>query len=208
MATLTAFRCGDGPMSPAALLTHDDATERLLATASDLFYRRGVGAVTMAAVRDASGVSLRRIYALYPTKADLVTAWLTRRHETWSEWFGSSIAERSSDVTVVDAIFDALAEWLTATDHRGCAFINTLAETDVLTAEHRSVIELHKQQLVGTIAEHVDDAEAIAVLVDGAIVQSAIFHTTAPVEAARRAAQAVVSTTPPNQLMPMSGARS
>jgi AcrR family transcriptional regulator len=196
-------------MSPAALLTHDDATERLLATADDLFYRRGVGVVTMAAVRDASGVSLRRMYALYPTKADLVTAWLTRRHETWSEWFRSSIAERAHHgVTVVDAMFDALVEWLTATDHRGCAFINTLAETDVLTAEHRSVIKHHKQQLVETIAEHVDDAAAIAVLVDGAIVQSAIFHTTAPVEAARRAARAVVSTTPPNQLMPTPGARS
>jgi AcrR family transcriptional regulator len=196
-------------MSPAALLTHDDATERLLATADDLFYRRGVGAVTMAEMRDASGVSLRRIYSLYPAKADLVTAWLTRRHQTWSDWFRTSITERTGDgVAVVDAMFDALTEWLTATDHRGCAFINTLAETDVLTAEHRSVIKHHKQQLVGTIAEHVDDAEAIAVLIDGAIVQSAIFHTTAPVEAARRAAQAVVSTTPPNQLMPTPGARS
>lgn len=196
-------------MSPAALLTHDDATERLLATADDLFYRRGVGAVTMAEVRDASGVSMRRIYSLYPTKADLVTAWLTRRHETWSEWFRSSITEqRSEGVTVVDAMFDALAAWLAATDQRGCAFINMLAETEVVTAAHRAVIEQHKQQLIELIARHAEDPAAIAVLLDGAIVQSAIFGTTAPVEAARRAAHALVNastipptispTTPPN----------
>ena len=62
-------------MSPAATMSVDDAERAILETADQLFYERGIALVTMADVRDAAGVSMRRMYQLYPSKADLVAAW-------------------------------------------------------------------------------------------------------------------------------------
>ena len=52
----------------------DAARERLLDAAEGLFYARGIQAVGMDAVREASGLPLKRLYALYPGKAALVEA--------------------------------------------------------------------------------------------------------------------------------------
>ena len=81
-------------MSPAA--TMDDATARaaVLQSANEVFYARGIAGVGMADIRDEAGVSLRRLYTLYPSKRELVTAWLTDRHSTWMEWFTGSVDQR------------------------------------------------------------------------------------------------------------------
>lgn len=170
-------------------ITESDATRQLLTAADALFYRRGIGAVTMAEVRDRSGVSFRRMYALFATKADLVAAWLDRRHESWIDWFRHEIDAGEDDGrSTVDAIFDAIAGWMRSTDYRGCGFVNTLAETGELTDAHRELIRRHKRELLDLLAGRTSDGAALAVLVDGAIVQSAVFRSTRPVDAARRAA--------------------
>ena len=174
-------------MSPATL-TDSEARQRVLRAADDLFYRRGVTGVTMAQVRDASAVSLRRLYVMYPNKSDLVAAWLESRHHSWLQMFTTSVADRlASGAARSDAIFEFLADWLVATDYRGCGFINSLAEVSATTSEHRDLIREHKAAVIEVLAEHSDQPEALAVLVDGAIVQAAIFRSRHPVEAARQA---------------------
>lgn len=179
-------------MSPAAVLEPDEARSAALGAADALFYVRGVNAVSMAEIRDQSGVSLRRLYSMYPSKADLVAGWLENRHVTW-------MADHTSRVDVllaagadpIDATFDAIASWMTDTKFRGCGFINTNAELHDLTERQRQIIQRHKRAL----ADHLDglfpNGRAIAVLVDGAIVQAAMFVSTAPIELARAAARLV-----------------
>ncbi len=53
-----------------------DATDRL-------FYEHGIRAVGMDAIRDASGVSLKRLYRLYPAKDQLAEAMLRRRADAF-----------------------------------------------------------------------------------------------------------------------------
>jgi AcrR family transcriptional regulator len=174
--------------APAEAAT-DDRRDAVLLAADELFYARGIGAVTMADVRDRSGVAFRRLYSMFPRKSDLVTGWLTRRHATWTAGFECGIEERlAGGARPVDAIFGALESWLVATEFRGCGFINTLAETGEVTDEHRAVIRAHKQALVDSLARYTDHPMALAVLIDGAIVQASVFVSTVPVGAARRAA--------------------
>ena len=179
----------------AATLTHEQAQASILEAADELFYPNGVGSVTMAHVRDRSGVSLRRLYSLYPAKSDLITGWLTFRHEQWISWFTDEI-ERAIDLGAgrVDAVFDTLEAWLTDTGFRGCGFINTLLEMHQLTDDHRCIISDHKQDMTQVLAEYTADSAAMAVLVDGAIVQAAIYQNLYPVNAARRAAFALQTT--------------
>lgn len=143
----------------------------------------------MAEVRDASGVSLRRLYRLYPAKPTLIASWLEYRHHRWLDWFDSEIDARvAAGHDVVDAVFNALAEWVEETNFRGCAFLNTLAETGDLTEEHRRIIGEHKHAISTRLADRLGSGDLFAVLVDGALVRSAALRSTAPIDAARTAA--------------------
>jgi AcrR family transcriptional regulator len=180
-------------MSPAATLDPTEARTAALAAADDLFYTRGVAAVTVAEVRDRSGVSLRRLYTMDPSKSDLVAAWLEFRHVTWMTGFSERVAsEISQGEAPVDAVFNALEQWMTATTFRGCGFINTHAESSELTEQHRSTIRMHKTALADYLQETIGHGAALAVLVDGAIVQASIFGNAEPIHAAHQAAQTLI----------------
>lgn len=187
-------------MSPAPTLTLDDARVAVLAAADALFYERGIAAVPMADIRDRSGVSLRRMYSMFPHKADLVTGWLENRHESWMAMFTTGIDGRlAAGEAPVDAVFGSLTAWLIATDFRGCGFINTLAETGVVTDRHREIIRHHKQALIGLLGQFTDQQDALAVVIDGAIVQASVFGSAGPVDAARHAATPLFNPTPQRQ---------
>lgn len=193
-------------MSPAAVFTIEDADRLVLDAADILFYERGISGVGMAEVRDASGVSLRRIYGLYPSKQDLVAAWLTDRHERWMRWFTETVDRHITRGTdPVLAAFDALREWTRSPGYRGCAFINAIAEPMEITEQHRTIVADHKRSLVrhlATLATRRQSrtpswfADALAVLIDGAIVQAAIFGNDRPITAARKAAARLLETMP------------
>lgn len=193
-------------MSPAATFSLDDAERLILDAADALFYERGISGVGMAEIRDASGVSLRRIYRLHPSKRDLVAAWLNDRHDRWMNWFTATIdrhVARGTDPVL--AAFDALREWTRSPGYRGCAFINAIAEPTEIDDHHRAIVADHKRSLVRHLTSLMAPApsrsptwlpDALAVLIDGAIVQSAILGNDKPILAARKAAARLLEATP------------
>lgn len=193
-------------MSPAATMTIDESRQAVLRAADALFYARGITGVVMADVRDASGVSMRRLYTMYPSKRDLVTGWLTDRHETWMAWFTTSVERHiAAGADPVLATFDAIAEWVTSPGYRGCAFINSLAETHEIDDSHRTIIAVHKRDLIDYLANLTSRGHpgapawlpaALGVIVDGAIVQCTTFGSTGPLDAARAAVHQLLETTP------------
>jgi AcrR family transcriptional regulator len=177
-------------MSPTATLSVDEAREASVRAADDLFYRRGIPAVTMAEIRDRSAVSLRRLYSMYPAKSDLVSAWLAHRHEEWLGGYQAGVEQRiAAGDDVVTAIFGALEDWMTKTNFRGCGFINTHAEGSDLTADHQRIIRQHKQGVADYLATLTPAGPALAVLLDGAIVQASIFGSPEPIHLAQHVAQ-------------------
>lgn len=185
-------------MSPAATISQADASVAILTAADSLFYERGIGGVTMTMIRDDAGVSLRRLYALYPSKGDLVAAWLADRHDKWMAWFTSAVDRHvAAGSDSIAATFDALREWATSDGYRGCAFINSRAETSEVDESHREIIAGHKRSLLNYLSELLTHdhptadartAQAVAVLIDGAIVQTAILGEYAAIDAAQYAA--------------------
>lgn len=183
-------------MSPPAVITSDEARTAILLAADTLFYQRGVTAVPMSDIRDYSGVSLRRLYSLFPHKSDLVAGWLEDRHTSWTAMFTRGIQRRlETGEEPIAAIFDSLGDWLIATNFRGCGFINTLAETGAVTEEHRTIIRRHKLALIELLARFTDQPAALAVLIDGAIVQAAVFASIDPVDSARLGAAPLLRST-------------
>ncbi len=64
-----------------------DVRERILETASALFYRRGVRAVGVDLVVEEAGVAKTSLYRHFRTKDDLIAAFLHREDEDfWKCW--------------------------------------------------------------------------------------------------------------------------
>jgi AcrR family transcriptional regulator len=189
-------------MSPAATIDDETARVALLRTANDVFYAHGIGAVGMADIRDESGVSLRRLYHLYPSKRELVAAWLRDRHSTWMEWITESVDRRAgTGAEPLLATFDAIAEWASSPGYRGCAFVNSAAEVDEIDDTHREIIAAHKESFVAYLVSLAASGgcampdrlgRMLAVLLDGAMVEAAVLSSPDPIIVAREAAAILV----------------
>jgi AcrR family transcriptional regulator len=103
--------------------------ERILTTASRLFYSRGVRAVGMNQIITEAGTGKNLLYSHFPTKSDLVAAYLRRAQEF--RLAGARRARESADGDARSQLIATVAEVATLVQHprfRGCAFRNYLAE--------------------------------------------------------------------------------
>lgn len=107
------------------------ARERVLTTAYDLFSRRGVRAVGIDTIIAEAGVAKMTLYRHFPSKDDLVLAFLDRREQLWTKgWLEAAVARRAvAPRERLLAIFDVFDEWFHRDDFEGCSFINILLET-------------------------------------------------------------------------------
>src|SRR5689334_13124162 len=103
----------------------DDAVrERILSAADRLYYSPGIQAVGMDTLRGEAGVSLKRLYQLFPSKESLVEEVLRRRHQTWNALVETAVAAGDTPRDRLLAIYDMLARWFDEDGFRGCMFIN------------------------------------------------------------------------------------
>ncbi|RRH91842.1 TetR/AcrR family transcriptional regulator [Mesorhizobium tamadayense] len=103
--------------------------ERILKTASDLFYRFSIHSVGVDRIIAESGVAKMTFYKHFPSKADLIATYLRHKSVVWFQMLATP-TERSglSPLERVLAIFDALDEPFRAPSFRGCPFVKGLAE--------------------------------------------------------------------------------
>lgn len=175
--------------------------DRLLDAADELFYARGVQAVGMDELRSASGLSLKRLYGLYPAKELLVGAWLERRDTRWRGRLAASVERRAGPAERPLAVFDWLYEWFEEPGFRGCAWINTFGElgaTSTVVAtqarKHKAAFRSYLEELVTAAALPPTLIDELLLLAEGAMVTAAIFGEPDPARKARAAAERLVRT--------------
>ena len=113
-----------------AMAGRDDPADRILATAYELFSRRGVRDVGVNELIKSSGVSKATFYRHFPSKNALVLAFLELRDQVWT--VDLIVAEARSRGSTAEerllAIFDVFGDWFQRTDFEACTFINVLLE--------------------------------------------------------------------------------
>jgi AcrR family transcriptional regulator len=164
----------------------------VLDAAETLFYGRGIQAVGMDDIRTTSGVSLKRLYQLFPSKEALVVAYLERRDERWRARMREYVDQH--DGTKVLLVFDWLYLWFTEPDFRGCAFINSYGEMGTTSPAVMRVVRHHQEELSGYVTSlHPGLGAQIMLLVDGAITIAAIGGDPDAAKRAKAAAAVLVS---------------
>jgi AcrR family transcriptional regulator len=179
----------------------DLARERILDAAEDLFYARGIQAVGMDAIRNASGATLRRLYQLFPSKGDLVEAYLARRDARWLRSLVTHVevaAETPRERLL--AAFDWLEDWFAQPDFHGCAFINSFGELGGTSPEvvaaarhHKDAFHTYLRELTTAAGATADTGTQIALLAEGAMTTAAISGTPAAARQAKQAAQLLLT---------------
>ncbi|MFG2696451.1 TetR/AcrR family transcriptional regulator [Kitasatospora sp. NPDC048407] len=171
--------------------------EKLLDAAEALFYEKGIRAVGMDEVRAASGLPLKRIYRLHPTKDDLVVAVLRRRDLRWRGGLTTAAEAHAEPRARLLAAFDWLADWCAEPGFRGCAWINAFGEmgpaSPAVLEEVRSHKDaFHRQLADWCAAAGLAEPAPVQLLAEGAIVTAAIAGTDAPARQARAAVEAML----------------
>lgn len=107
-----------------------EARERILDTAYELFSHRGILKVGVNELIERAGVAKATFYLHFPSKDDLVLAFLDRREQIWTKGWVEAEA-RSRGGTAEEhllAIFDLFDEWFRREDFEGCSFVNVMLE--------------------------------------------------------------------------------
>ncbi|USQ85399.1 TetR/AcrR family transcriptional regulator [Streptomyces phaeoluteigriseus] len=178
------------------MLDRETAREQVLKAAEALFYAQGIQAVGMDAVRGTSGVSLKRLYQLFPSKEALVLQFLERRDTSWRQALARYVDTHATPDEQVLAVYDWLHQWFSEPDYRGCAFINSFGELGGISTDVADQARHHKQAFRDYLAGLVEAtglpqelADQLNLLAEGAITTSAITGTPEPAHQAREAAR-------------------
>jgi AcrR family transcriptional regulator len=179
------------------------AGERILDAADELFYREGIRAVGMDAVKEKAGVALGTLYRHFPSKDALVGAYLRRRDERWRAWLAGYVERENDPRERLLAVFDALDGWFRGENYRGCAFINAAGEMAAEGGSARRLAGEHKRAVgsyLGRLVEEADlpgDPEELSrrlmLLVEGAIVAAYVEGDLGAGRRARRVAEILVT---------------
>ena len=169
----------------AAVEPAPEVRDRILGTASRLFYERGVRAVGVDLVVQEAVVAKTSLYRYFPTKDDLIVAFLEREDlEFWAQWDGVAMQFPDDPAGELDAHMRWIGERLVRSNYRGCPQINVAAEFAEQDHPARQVSRRHMQALRGRlqdIAKRLNVprpkqlAAQLAVLVNGAFVSSGLL---------------------------------
>lgn len=105
-----------------------EARERLLSTASGLFYREGIRAVGVERIFADAPVTRSTFYRHFPSKEHLVLAYLRGVDARTRAEIQTTIETAPSPAEALRAIGAAVADGLSTPEFRGCAFLNAAAE--------------------------------------------------------------------------------
>jgi AcrR family transcriptional regulator len=106
------------------------ARERILDASYELFSQRGIRAVGVNEVIERASVATATLYRHFPSKDELVLAFLQLREQRWTKDFveAGALSRGSEPEERLLAIFDVFHEWFHREDFEACSFINVLLE--------------------------------------------------------------------------------
>ncbi|MDX3192952.1 TetR/AcrR family transcriptional regulator [Streptomyces sp. MN03-5084-2B] len=132
-----------------------EARARLLTSASRLFYGEGLHSVGIDRVIADAGVTRATLYRHFPSKDDLLVAYLTEADNTIRAQVAAARTASAgrSPADAVRAVAGTIADGISSPGFRGCAFLNAAAEyPDPAHPVHQAVLA-HRQWFLETVTD-------------------------------------------------------
>jgi AcrR family transcriptional regulator len=176
--------------------------ERIVEAATELFYAQGLRAVSAEKIIAQVGITKVTFYRHFPTKDDLIVAYLERR----AKWERDAIAQAREAADDVPDVFRIIAEAIGAEScrpgFRGCPFINAAAE--YADPEHpvRRAVDAHRRWFKQAITDLLEEinvpdparvADQLVMLRDGAMVSGYLSDPSVVADALDKAGRAIIA---------------
>jgi AcrR family transcriptional regulator len=182
--------------------------DRILETADRMFYRQGIRVAGVDTIAAEIGISKRTLYNYFPSKDDLILAYLSRRLRP------IEVSDRPPAEAILED-FDRLERAMRSDGYRGCPFMNAVTElADPTHAAHRIAVahKAKRRNLFRTLLMrlHVADPNGLAtqlmILGEGAVAQALVRGDPKMARAAQEAARVLLAAAGV-QVPAMSGSR-
>jgi AcrR family transcriptional regulator len=177
--------------------------ERIVASASDLFYRQGIRAVGVEAIAEAAGTNKMTLYRHFASKDELVAEYLRRlAADAAAFWDGLEGAHPGDPRAQLRAWLKSVEDHVSDPDQRGCALANAAVELPEKDHPARCVIEQFKiaqrERLVGLCratgaAEPELLADELFLLLEGARVCAQSLGPQGPASRLSRMGEALIA---------------
>jgi AcrR family transcriptional regulator len=164
--------------------TVSEARTRLLNTATRIFYAEGIHSVGIDRIVAEAQVTRATLYRHFPSKEDLVLAYLKQADQGIRGQVAVAVASSPSPTEQVRAVATSITDGIQSAGFRGCAFLNAAAEySDPAHPIHQAVLA-HRQWFLTTVTDllaHTSDKPADAagrhfiMLRDGAMAAGCLF---------------------------------
>ncbi|MGW4353875.1 TetR/AcrR family transcriptional regulator [Nocardia sp. NPDC004582] len=157
-----------------------EARERLLDTATRLFYAEGIHTVGIDRIIAEAGIAKATFYRHFKTKEDLVVAYLVREYGRQRETLE---AIPGSGTESIVGIFERLGELSRGPGFRGCPFLNAAVEFPNSDHAVRKVVDEYRAWFRDLMAERLraaghpqveDAARALLLTRDGVTISGGV----------------------------------
>lgn len=179
------------------------ARQRILETASEMFYREGIRAVGIDAIIAGSGVAKMSLYRHFPSKDALVAAWLKDRDAFfWRRWDKAEASRAGEPRFQLEAILDMVAAAASHPNWRGCPFLNTGTEfpqpdhpAGAVILAHKRAVRIRLRRLAEAAGALDPDllAQQLQLLIDGAYAIGQSLGPDGPAKTVASAGRALIA---------------
>jgi AcrR family transcriptional regulator len=177
------------------------AREQILNVAGDLFFRQGYHAVGVDTIVEQSGIAKMTLYRHFPSKDDLIAAYLEDANALFWRYFDEATAHANSPREKMIAAFEWVEHMTGTPACHGCAFQMSAAEfpnmnhpAHQVALQHKEAVRQRFHELAQAAGAH--DPAALAdqllLLMDGAWAAKRMFGLPNPASHVASAAAALI----------------
>ena len=160
--------------------------DKVFQTASRLFYQNGYRAIGVDTLAAESGIGKMTLYRHYPSKDDLIVAYLQASDETFWTNFKQISDNALTPQAKLLAFFEALQDYVITPECHGCPFLNVATEYPETDYAGHQIAIRHKQTVRARFTELARQAnarqpevlaDALFLLMDGAYMAARMFSS-------------------------------
>jgi AcrR family transcriptional regulator len=175
--------------------------DKVFQTASGLFYRHGYRSIGVDTLAAESGIGKMTLYRHYPSKDDLILAYLKDSNEIFWNSFDQITGDAATPREKLLAFFQSLQDYVQSPACYGCPFLNVATEFPEaeypghqVAVEHKQSVRARFRQLAREAGAKKPDvlADQLFLLMDGAYMAARMFGTKNPAAHLAEAAQTLI----------------
>ena len=187
-------------------MKHSEVRNRIVETASHLFYKNGYNSTGINEIISESGIAKATLYNHFRSKDDICIAFLDFKHASFMTDIENYIKEKKKGVNQILALFDYLQLFFKDKEFNGCWGIKTVAEIPQDNRKIRKEIQGQKKEFLKLITALVSNnlkrnnkeeitiiARRIYLMYESAVVESHLHQNDWPIKEAKEICSQIIA---------------